>query len=106
MLLFHHYLRQGNNTFRVQEASWHAFANAMMNFSIFPSNCVQVMVPMMGNNGNHDNWPCVVSQDMVRYTGGLKSDVLVLSGQVKGKTFLPLPSQAAKVAEAADKEQR
>ena len=33
-------------------------------------------------------------------TGGLKSDVLVVSGQVKGKTVLPLSPQAEMAAHA------
>lgn len=66
----------------------------------------QVMVPIMGNSKNHIKWPNVVSQDMMKHTGGLKGDILVLSGQVKGKTFLPLPPQADKVVEAADMEER
>lgn len=54
----------------------------------------QVVVPMVGNTRNHKQWPTVVSQDVLKHTGGLKGDVLVLSGQVKGKTFLPLPRQS------------
>lgn len=55
---------------------------------------LQVVVPMVGNTKNHKMWPQVVSQDVLKHTGGLKGDVLVLSGQVKGKTFLPLPQQS------------
>ena len=51
-------------------------------------------MPMVGNTKNHRLWPEVVSQDVLKHTGGLKGDVLVLSGQVKGKTFLPLPQQS------------
>lgn len=54
----------------------------------------QVVVPMVGNTRNHKLWPQVVSSDVLKHTGGLKGDVMVLSGQVKGKTFLPLPPQA------------
>lgn len=49
---------------------------------------------MVGNTKNHRLWPQVVSQDVLKHTGGLKGDVLVLSGQVKGKTYLPLPPQS------------
>jgi dynein heavy chain len=49
---------------------------------------------MVGNTKNHKLWPNVVSHDVLKHTGGLKGDVLVLSGQVKGKTFLPLPQQS------------
>ena len=71
---------------------------------VLSTNDVQVMVPMMGNEKNHMKWPNVVSQDMMKHTGGLKGDVQVLSGQVKGKTFLPLPPQGVEVAEAYDME--
>lgn len=33
---------------------------------------------------------------LIVYTGGLKGDVQVLSGRVKGKTLLPLPPEAEK----------
>lgn len=49
---------------------------------------------MVSNTKNHSLWPQVVSQDVMKHTGGLMGDVLVLSGQVRGKTFLPLPPQA------------
>lgn len=49
---------------------------------------------MVSNDRNHWLWPQVVSQDVMKHTGGLKGDVLVLSGKVKGMTFLPLPPQA------------
>ena len=51
-------------------------------------------MPIVGNTRNHKLWPQVVSSDVLKHTGGLKGDVMVLSGQVKGKTFLPLPPQS------------
>lgn len=59
-------------------------------------------MPTISNNRNHLLWPSVVSQDVIRHTSGLKGDVLVLSGQVKGKTFLPVPPQADILAEVSD----
>ncbi len=51
------------------------------------------MVPIMDNGYNHERWPQVVSQDVMKHTSSLEGDVLVLSGKVKGKTYLPLPPQ-------------
>ena len=78
-----------------------------------------MVLPLITNDSNHFQWPQVVSQDVMRHSGeilvecycirleyhishtcitaclgGLKGDVLVVSGQVKGKTLLPLPPQA------------
>ena len=39
----------------------------------------------------------------MNHTGGLKGDVFVLSGQVKGRTLLPLPPQAETATEAVEK---
>lgn len=35
-----------------------------------------------------------MSNDVTKHIEGLKADVYVLSGQVKGKTLLPIPAQA------------
>ena len=64
-----------------------------------------MVIPLLSNESNHHRWPQVVSQDVVKHTGGLKGDVLAVGGRVKGKTLLPLPPQAESVAEAADREQ-
>ena len=40
----------------------------------------------------------------MRHVGGLKGDVYVLSGQVKGRTLLPLPAQSESVILAAESE--
>ena len=60
------------------------------------------MIPVITNDQNHIQWPGVVSQDVMKHTGGLKGDVFVLSGQVKGKTLLPLPPQAETATEAVE----
>uniref|UniRef100_A0A8C3LCE3 Dynein axonemal heavy chain 9 n=1 Tax=Chrysolophus pictus TaxID=9089 RepID=A0A8C3LCE3_CHRPC len=39
---------------------------------------------------NHQGWPRVVSQDIIRHVHSLKSAVFVVVGQVKGKTLLIL----------------
>lgn len=59
-------------------------------------------MPLIINEKNHFKWPHVVSQDVMKHTGGLKGDVFVLSGQVKGKTLLPMSPQAENATEIAD----
>ena len=51
----------------------------------------QVLVPLLSNDMNNDQWSHVVSQDVPRHVHNLKSNVYVVAGQVKGKTLLPLP---------------
>lgn len=75
--------------------------HSLLHFITFKSS--QVMLPLITNDQNHFQWPGVVSQDVVKHTGGLKGDVLVLSGQVKGRTLLPLPPQAETATEAVEK---
>lgn len=58
-------------------------------------------MPLVSNNVNHKRWPQVVSGDVVKHCGGLRGDVCVLTGQVKGKTILPIPPQADYAAEAS-----
>lgn len=59
------------------------------------------MVPLLSNGRNHIEWPQVVSQDIQRHVHSLKTNVFVVSGQVKGKTLLPLPPGAERVEQAA-----
>lgn len=59
----------------------------------------QILVPLLSNERNHDQWPQVVSSDVKRHVHNLKSSVYVVAGQVKGKTLLPLPVGAEKVEE-------
>ncbi|NXB13890.1 DYH9 protein, partial [Rhagologus leucostigma] len=51
-----------------------------------------VIVPILTNRKNHQGWPRVVSQDIIRHVHSLKSTVFKVVGQVKGKTLLPLPA--------------
>ena len=60
-----------------------------------------MLVPLLSNDHNHEQWPHVVSQDVLRHVHNLKSSVFVVSGQVQGKTLLPLPVGAEKVEESA-----
>ena len=59
-------------------------------------------MPLLSNESNHETWPQVVSTDVMRHVHNLKSSVYVVSGQVKGKTLLPLPVGADRVQEAMD----
>ncbi|NXY46192.1 DYH9 protein, partial [Ceuthmochares aereus] len=51
-----------------------------------------VIVPILMNKKNHQGWPQVVSQDIIRHVHKLKSTVFKVVGQVQGKTLLPLPA--------------
>uniref|UniRef100_A0A8D0EHN6 Dynein heavy chain tail domain-containing protein n=1 Tax=Strix occidentalis caurina TaxID=311401 RepID=A0A8D0EHN6_STROC len=51
-----------------------------------------VIVPILTNQKNHQGWPRVVSQDIIRHVHSLKSTVFMVVGQVRGKTLLPLPA--------------
>uniref|UniRef100_UPI003AAF1F9A dynein beta chain, ciliary-like n=1 Tax=Centroberyx gerrardi TaxID=166262 RepID=UPI003AAF1F9A len=61
----------------------------------------EVVVPLLSNGRNHTEWPQVVSQDIRRHVHSLKTNVFVVSGQVKGKTLLPLPAGSERVEQAA-----
>ena len=56
-------------------------------------------MPLLSNPRNHEQWPTVVSHDVLRHVHHLKSNVYVVAGQVKGKTLLPLPVGSERVAE-------
>ncbi|XP_071797739.1 dynein beta chain, ciliary isoform X1 [Asterias amurensis] len=66
----------------------------------------EVLVPLLSNPRNHEQWPYVVSQDVLRHVHNLKSSVYVVAGQVKGKTLLPLPVGSEKVEYAAEAEEK
>jgi dynein heavy chain len=68
--------------------------------------CFQILVPLLSNQRNHEQWPAVVSQDVLRHVHSLKSNVFVISGQVKGKTLLPLPVGSDQVSEACEADER
>ena len=57
------------------------------------------MVPLFGNVQNQSDWPKVVSTDLVRHINNLKNKTHVISGQMKGKTQLPIPAGAEKVSD-------
>jgi dynein heavy chain len=72
-------------------------SNFLLSYLNFCDFFVQVLVPLLTNEKNHDQWPKVVSEDVRRHVHNLKSNVYVVSGQAKGKTLLPLPVGTDKV---------
>ncbi|KAM7382161.1 hypothetical protein PAMA_012837 [Pampus argenteus] len=61
----------------------------------------EVVVPLLSNSKNHTEWPQVVSQDLRRHVHSLKTHVFMVSGQVQGKTLLPLPAGSERVEQVA-----
>ncbi|KAK2515608.1 hypothetical protein Q9233_014121 [Columba guinea] len=70
-----------------QEKGWQRFQQELQR----QMDC-KVIVPILTNKKNHQGWPQVVSQDIVRHVHNLKSTVFTVVGQVDGKTLLPLPA--------------
>uniref|UniRef100_A0A3Q3A2J3 Dynein heavy chain tail domain-containing protein n=1 Tax=Kryptolebias marmoratus TaxID=37003 RepID=A0A3Q3A2J3_KRYMA len=52
---------------------------------------LQVLVCVLSNGLNHEDWPQVVSDDIHRHLERLRSKVVTLRGQAEGRTLLPLP---------------
>jgi len=52
---------------------------------------VQVLVCVLSNGLNHEDWPRVVSDDIHRHLERLRSKVVTLRGHAEGRTLLPLP---------------
>ncbi|GAA6225045.1 dynein heavy chain 9, axonemal [Lates japonicus] len=61
----------------------------------------EVVAPLLFNSKNHTEWPKVVSQDVRHHVHSLKTNVFVVSGQVQGKTLLPLPAGSERLEQAA-----
>uniref|UniRef100_A0A674EYS7 Dynein axonemal heavy chain 17 n=1 Tax=Salmo trutta TaxID=8032 RepID=A0A674EYS7_SALTR len=55
---------------------------------------LQIAYPLHTNKDNTRRWPRVVSDDVSRHAHKLKNEVFVVGGQIKGRTFLPLPANA------------
>jgi hypothetical protein len=58
-----------------------------------------MLIPLFGNLNNQTDWPKVISYDLIRHINNLKNKTQVISGQVRGRTQLPIPSGAEKVTE-------
>lgn len=71
------------------------------NILIFLSSLSQVVVPVLSNTKNQSEWTQSLSQDMGRHVHALRTNMLVVSGQVQGKTLLALPAVAERMEEAA-----
>ncbi|XP_070822029.1 dynein axonemal heavy chain 11 [Chaetodon trifascialis] len=56
------------------------------------STVEQVCVPLLSNNNNHQMWPNLMSEDIIRHVESMCSKTSVVQGQVFGKTLLPLPT--------------
>uniref|UniRef100_A0A4W6EVU6 Dynein axonemal heavy chain 11 n=1 Tax=Lates calcarifer TaxID=8187 RepID=A0A4W6EVU6_LATCA len=52
---------------------------------------VCVLVCVLSNGLNHEDWPRVVSDDIHRHLEKLRSRVVTLRGRAEGRTLLPLP---------------
>uniref|UniRef100_A0A671Z165 Dynein axonemal heavy chain 11 n=1 Tax=Sparus aurata TaxID=8175 RepID=A0A671Z165_SPAAU len=50
-----------------------------------------VLVVVLSNGLNHEDWPRVVSDDIHRHLEKLRSRVVTLRGRAEGRTLLPLP---------------
>ncbi|XP_077101765.1 dynein axonemal heavy chain 9 [Siphateles boraxobius] len=57
----------------------------------------KLVEPYLSNMRNNRDVPLVVSQDLIRHVHDLKNNVFVMTGKVKGKTYLPLPSGLEKL---------
>ncbi|XP_056673432.1 dynein axonemal heavy chain 9 isoform X2 [Monodelphis domestica] len=51
----------------------------------------EVVMPVLTNEKNHQDWPNALYQDVRRHIHHLQSDLIIFLGQVTGKTLLPLP---------------
>ncbi|XP_051851510.1 dynein axonemal heavy chain 9 [Antechinus flavipes] len=51
----------------------------------------EVVMPVLTNEKNHQDWPNAVYKDVRRHIHNLQNDLIVFLGQVTGKTLLPLP---------------
>ncbi|XP_056236518.1 dynein axonemal heavy chain 11 isoform X2 [Seriola aureovittata] len=56
------------------------------------STIEQVCVPLLSNNKNHQMWPNLMSEDIIRHVENICSITSVVQGQVLGKTVLPVPT--------------
>ena len=60
------------------------------------------ILPLMSNDANVSAWPNVACVDMIKQAQALRSQALVVSGQMTGKTKLPLPEGAGVMASNPD----
>jgi dynein heavy chain len=56
-------------------------------------------MPVFANSQNQSDWPKVISNDLMKHINNLKNRTFVISGQIKGKTQLPIPAGVEKVSD-------
>lgn len=61
----------------------------------------EVFVPLLSNEENHDGWPEIVAQDVLKQVHNLKSTVYQVKGQVNGETILAEPVGVDKIVKVA-----
>ncbi|XP_032374898.1 dynein heavy chain 11, axonemal isoform X1 [Etheostoma spectabile] len=52
----------------------------------------QVCVPLLSNDKNHQMWPNLMSEDIIRHVKSMCSRTSIVRGQVLGKSVLPIPT--------------
>ena len=58
---------------------------------------------LISNEQNHAAWPRVVSHDLQRHVQQLKRHMYVVTGELQGKTLLPLPLSEELITSAVDR---
>ena len=72
-----------------------------MSLSPPPPPPPQVVVPLLSNHRNQSKWTEALSQDVERHVHALRTNVVVVSAQVQGKTLLALPAGSERMEQAA-----
>ncbi|XP_056142990.1 dynein axonemal heavy chain 11 [Lampris incognitus] len=52
----------------------------------------QVYVPLLSNKKNHELWPNIMSEDIIRHVENMRTKASVVQDQIIGKIVLPLPT--------------
>lgn len=58
---------------------------------------LQMVYSLHTNAENTRGWPQVVSDDLTRHANKLRNEVFVAGGQIKGRTYLPLPANTGQL---------
>ena len=58
-----------------------------------------MLFPVISGDVNSWRWPHVVTQDVIKHTGNVKGSILVIAGEVKERTLLPVSPQAEVAAD-------
>ncbi|KAM3605484.1 uncharacterized protein V6R79_026173 [Siganus canaliculatus] len=73
----------------------HIWSNRLLLFSgpggTLHAGDAQVLVCVLSNSLNYEDWPRVVCDDLHRHLERLRSRVVTLRGRAEGRTLLPLP---------------